>query len=81
MKRLILLIKGSFHKIMIALILSFIMSGIISFIVGLINLNGNEIQMGEWFKAWMIAFMIAFPTVFFISNLVSRLVYSVFKQR
>lgn len=54
--------------------MAFFMSGLMSFMVSLINMGYVESIFFIWIKAWVIAFFIAFPTILLISPYVEKLV-------
>nr|WP_269473370.1 DUF2798 domain-containing protein [Hydrogenovibrio marinus] len=53
-----------------ALFMSFLMSGVISYM----NVGLPENFLKVWFHAWWTAFVIAFPIVLFVAPMVRRIV-------
>lgn len=54
--------------------MSLLMSGIMSFVITLLNLGPVEGLLGIWLHAWGIAFVVAFPTIVAVTPLVRLLV-------
>ena len=57
--------------------MSLLMSGIMSFVITLLNLGPVEGLAGIWLHAWGMAFIVAFPTIVAVTPLVRMLVNAV----
>ena len=63
-----------------AFFMSFIMSGVMSLFISLINVGFIAGIFCLWMKAWGMAFIVAFPCVVVVNPLVRRLVWLVVDQ-
>lgn len=68
-------------KILFALLMGIVSTGIISFTLVTVNsdLNGSQFYK-VWFRSWLIAYVIAIPCILLISPLVEQLVNKIIKQ-
>jgi hypothetical protein len=57
--------------------MSLLMSGIMSFVITLLNLGPVDGLAGIWLHAWGMAFIVAFPTIVLVTPLVRALVTAV----
>ncbi len=62
------------HKILFALIMGMITTGIISFTLISINSGYTNVFLKIWLKSWVIAYIIVIPAILIISPIVQRLV-------
>lgn len=63
-----------------SLFMAFFMSGLMSFMVSVINIGLVENIVFIWLRAWVIAFFIAYPTILFISPHVQKMVEFVMEK-
>ena len=61
--------------------MSFLMSGIMSFVISVFNMGWVANIVEIWLRAWGFAFIVAFPTIFAISPIVHKLVSMVLKEQ
>ncbi|WP_374990798.1 DUF2798 domain-containing protein [Acinetobacter rudis] len=57
---------------LVPLFLTFIMSGVISFVSTLQSLSLIHWELSHWIKSWFYSWVIAFPTAFFVLPLAKR---------
>jgi hypothetical protein len=62
------------HKIIFALIMGIMTTGIISFTVIAINIGLGDRFLTIWLKSWGLAYLVVIPCILFISPLVEKLV-------
>ncbi|MES2575259.1 MAG: DUF2798 domain-containing protein [Bacteroidota bacterium] len=62
------------QKIIFALIMGIITTGIISFTLITVNLGWANQHLTIWLKSWMIAYLIVIPAILIISPFVEKLV-------
>lgn len=67
-------------KIVFALIMGMITTGIISFALIAINLGLSDNFLKTWFKSWVLAYLFVIPSILFIAPLVERFVDRIIKQ-
>ena len=65
---------------LIPLFLSFIMSGIVSFISLVRSLGFNAPLLSPWLDAWMLSWLIAFPTVLLVLPMARKLAMSLVRS-
>ncbi|WP_299521526.1 DUF2798 domain-containing protein [Winogradskyella sp.] len=62
------------RKLVFALIMGMITTGIISFALIAINLGITESFLKTWIKSWILAYVFVIPAILFIAPCVERLV-------
>lgn len=62
------------QKIVFALIMGIVTTGIISFTLITVNIGWAHLHAAIWLKSWMIAYLIVIPAILMISPLVEKLV-------
>lgn len=66
------MIPKKYEQILFAFLMSLKMSFIMSGVITYINLGLPDTFLGFWFNAWYKAFFIAFPTILLVGPLVRR---------
>lgn len=68
-------------KIVFALIMGLVTTGIISLILLLVNTNFPVLKFLKiWLKSWLIAYLIVIPVILFISPKIEKLVNKFIKE-
>ena len=68
-------------KIVFALLMGLVTTGIISLILILINTNLSGLKFLKiWSKSWLIAYLIVIPVIFFISPKIEKMVNKLLKE-
>jgi len=62
------------EKIVFALIMGIVTTGIISFTLITINLGWAHLHLAVWLKSWLVAYLIVIPAILIISPLVEKMV-------
>ncbi|MTH14782.1 DUF2798 domain-containing protein [Flavobacterium sp. LC2016-01] len=62
------------QKVITAIIIGFITTGLISFTLISINIGYNEKFLFKWLKSWFIAYLIVIPVILIIGPKVASLV-------
>lgn len=66
-------------KVVFALIMGVITTGIISFSLIAINLGFNDKFLNVWLKSWLLAYVFVIPAILFIAPQIEKLVNSFFE--
>ena len=69
------------HKIAFALIMGIVTTGIISFILIVINIGLNENFLSIWLRSWLMAYMVVIPAILLVGPKVQLLVDNLFKEK
>lgn len=68
-------------KVVFALIMGSITTGIISFFLIAINIGFTNAFFGVWLKSWILAYFFVIPAILFIAPLIEKLVANMFDRR
>ena len=69
------------QKILTAIIMGFITTGLISFTLISINIGYSEKFLFKWLKSWLMSYMIVIPVILIIGPKVGSLVSHLFKEK
>jgi hypothetical protein len=69
------------HKIAFALIMGIVTTGIISFILIIINKGLHENFLSIWLRSWLMAYVVVIPAILLIGPKVQLLVDNLFKEK
>lgn len=68
-------------KIVFALVMGFITTGIISLTLMFLNTNNSGVKfLNTWFKSWGVAYFIVIPSIIFISPLVDKVIAKILNK-
>lgn len=67
-------------KVVFALIMGVITTGIISFSLIAINLGFSNSFLRVWLKSWVLAYLFVIPAILFIAPPIQRFVDSLFRE-
>ncbi|MDN5201273.1 DUF2798 domain-containing protein [Fulvivirgaceae bacterium BMA10] len=67
-------------KIVFALVMGSITTGIISFSLIALNIGFNDGFLGLWLRSWVLAYLFVIPAILFIAPPVEKLVNLIFKR-
>ncbi|OJJ19146.1 hypothetical protein BKI52_20240 [marine bacterium AO1-C] len=67
-------------KIVFALLMGIITTGIISFALITINIGFGDKFMRIWLRSWLLAYLFVIPAILFIAPLVERLVNTIVER-
>ena len=68
-------------KLVFALTMGVITTGIISFSLIAINLGFNEKFLQVWLKSWLLAYVFVIPAILFIAPQIEKLVDNLFENK
>ena len=68
-------------KVVFALIMGAITTGIISFFLIAINIGFNTGFLKIWAKSWFLAYLFVIPAILFIAPLVENFVEKIFRKK
>ncbi|WP_353776993.1 DUF2798 domain-containing protein [Winogradskyella sp. 3972H.M.0a.05] len=68
------------RKLIFALVMGIITTGIISFSLIVINLGFTKNFLRAWLKSWLLAYVFVIPAILFIAPPIERLVNSLVKN-
>ena len=68
------------HKIVFALIMGVVTTGIISFTLISVNIGFGERFLKIWLRSWGMAYVVVIPCILLISPLVEKLVQKMLKE-
>lgn len=69
------------NKILFALIMGIVTTGIISFALITVNIGFNEKFTKIWLRSWGLAYLVVIPAILIIGPLVQRLVDRLLKRK
>jgi hypothetical protein len=69
------------NKIMFALIMGIVTTGIISFTLISVNLGFNEKFLKIWLRSWGMAYLVVIPAILIIGPLIQKLVDKLLKAK
>ena len=67
------MIARKFHPFVFAFFMAFLMSGLVSFVVTMLNIGFVANLLSIWLRAWGPAFIVAFPSVIVVVPIVRKL--------
>ena len=69
------------NKILFALVMGIVTTGIISFTLIAVNIGFGERFFLTWLKSWGMAYLVVIPAILIIGPLVQKLVDSILKEK
>ena len=73
--------NGLKPRIVHALLMGIVPTGVVSFTVMVINFGFSEHFLKTWLRSWSIAYVIMVPIIFILRPVVDRFVASLFKEK
>ena len=68
------------QKIVFALLMGIITTGIISFTLIALNIGFSDIFLKIWLKSWVLAYVIVIPVILIIGPIIQKLVDRMFRN-
>jgi len=69
------------NKILFALLMGIVTTGIISFTLIFVNIGFGELFLHIWLRSWSMAYLVVIPAILIIGPQIQRLVDNILKEK